>query len=122
MWRVTTTHSSSVPYYDIFEDFDLIVASFQTQYGIRIYSNVFKTMKWDEFHALLAGLGSDTPLGKVVQIRSEENEDRLKYFTEDQLRIRSDWQRRIAETKSKKEIMSELESMKQALLYMAGGG
>lgn len=122
MWRVTTTHSSSVPYYDIFEDFDLIVSSFQTQYGIRIYSNDFKEMKWDEFHALLAGLGSDTPLGKVVQIRSEESEDRLKYFTDSQLRIRSDWQRRITETKSKKEIMSELESMKQALLYMAGGG
>ena len=40
---------SSESYYDLFEDWDLIVSSVLEQYGIRIYSAEFKGMKWLEF-------------------------------------------------------------------------
>lgn len=35
-----------------------------------------------------------TPLGQVVQIRSEENKDTLKNFTPEQHRIRNEWRSR----------------------------
>ena len=112
---------SSDPYYDLIEDFELIVASFQTQYGIRL-SRDLKGMKWDEFKALLVGIGPDTPLGRIVSIRAEDNEEILKHFTQDQHRIRNEWRSRRASCVSEKETMEFLEQMKQALISMAGGG
>lgn len=66
------------------------MASFQAQYGIRL-SKQLDTMKWDEFRALLIGIGPETPLGRVVSVRAEEDEDVLKYFTVEQNRIRNEW-------------------------------
>lgn len=86
---------SSEPYFDLFDDFDLIVSSFQTQYGIRIYSRDFKQMKWKEFAALLSGLGPTTPLGRVVAIRSEEDKEVLKNFTKEQHKIRNEYRSKI---------------------------
>lgn len=86
---------SSEPYFDLFDDFDLIVSSFQTQYGIRIYSCDFKQMKWKEFAALLSGLGPTTPLGRVVAIRSEEDKEVLKNFTKEQHKIRNEYRSKI---------------------------
>lgn len=51
-------------------------------------------MSWDEFCTLLSGLGPKTPLGEIVQIRSEKDKEILKHFTPQQKKIRSDWQRR----------------------------
>jgi hypothetical protein len=78
-------------------------------------------MKWEEFKALLSGLGPDTPLGRMVQIRSEEDEEILKYFTPEQKRIRREWRLRNVEEKSEEELASVLESLKQAFIRMAGG-
>ena len=58
----------------------MIVASFQSQYGIRL-SEQLHTMKWDEFHDLLVGIGPDTPLGRMVSIRAEDDKDVLKHFS-----------------------------------------
>ncbi len=54
---------SDDPYYDLFEDWDLIVSSFLTQYGLRIRTKEFETVSWDEFCSLLAGIAPETPLG-----------------------------------------------------------
>lgn len=48
-------------------------------------------MSFDEFRTLLAGLNGDTPLGAVVQIRSERDRRRINQFTPAQRRIRSEW-------------------------------
>ena len=40
----------------MFEDWDLIVSSFLSQYGLRIRTKEFETVSWDEFKALIAGL------------------------------------------------------------------
>lgn len=58
------------------------------QYGIRLSQT---DMEWGEFSRLLSGIMPETPLGSVVQIRSENDKDRLKAFTPDQLRIRNEW-------------------------------
>ena len=85
---------SSDPYYDMFEDWDLIVSSFLSQYGLRIRTKEFETVSWDEFRALIAGLSPETALGRVVAIRSETDKDIIKHYTKDQRRIYDDWRGR----------------------------
>lgn len=79
-------------------------------------------MKWDEFRTLLVGISPETPLGRIVAIRAEENKEVLKHFTRDQRRIRSEWRRRRAQQVSVDERDKVLEALKQAFTAMAGGG
>jgi len=58
-------------------------------------------MKWDEFKALLSGLSAETPLGRMVSIRAENDKDIIKGFTKEQKRIRNEWRDRTAQTMSK---------------------
>lgn len=80
-----------------------------------------KTMKWDEFSALLSGIGPDTPLGRAVSIRAETDKDVLKEFTPEMKQIRNEWMTRRANQKSLEERDRFVESMKQAFIAMAGG-
>ena len=99
----------------------MIVSSFRAQYGIKIYSGEFKEMRWHEFCALLNGLGPETPLGRIIQIRSEDNEETLKNFTKGQHKIRSDWRSRRAQKMTPMQTEDFLEQMKQMFISMAGG-
>ena len=72
------------------------MASFLTQYGLRIRTKEFETVSWDEFKALLAGLAPETPLGRVVSIRSETDEKIIKQFSREQKRIHDEWQEKQA--------------------------
>ena len=71
-----------------------------------------------EYYKLLGGLMSDTPLGAIIEIRSESDSELLKRFTPEQHRIRGEWRRHIAKKqldsmspKEKKEKMNELKSV-----------
>ena len=119
--RRNRRRESDDPYYDIVEDYDLIVASFSAQYGIRMYTKEFKEMKWVEFRALLAGLGADTPLGKIISIRSEEDKDVLETFSDYQRRIRNEWRARKAKEVTEEQLESMLEELKAAFIQRAGG-
>lgn len=79
-------------WFDLFEDWGLIEASFATQYGIRLRQE--EDMSWGEFITLLGGLNSKTPLGQVISIRSENDKDMLKHFTKEQHRLRNEWRNR----------------------------
>ncbi|MCR1821807.1 MULTISPECIES: bacteriophage Gp15 family protein [Terrisporobacter] len=79
-------------WYDLFEDWELIEASFLTQYGIRL--RLVDDMSWNEFCTLLSGIMTKTPLGQIVSIRAEEDKDILNNFTEDQHKIRNEWRNR----------------------------
>lgn len=111
---------SSEPYYDLIDDFDLILSSFQSQYGLRL-SKELETMKWSEFVAMLSGLGPETPLGRIVSIRAEDDKEVLKHFSKEQLKIRSDYRNKMAKAMPKARTEDFLEQMKQALIDMAGG-
>ena len=78
-------------------------------------------MKWDEFRALINGLSPKTALGRIVSIRSEDDEEVLKSYTKDMHKIRNEWRARIARERSPKETLDFLESIKQTLIQMAGG-
>ena len=84
--------SQSESWYDLFEDYDAIEASFAQQYGIRLRSE--DEMLWDEFATLLAGLNGDTPLGYLVRIRSEKDIKVRQKFTREEKKIYSEWRSR----------------------------
>ena len=62
-------------YYDLFDDWNLIEASFLKQYGIRLRTE--DDMSYAEFCSLLSGIMPDM---KVIN-----------NFTKEQKRIRNDW-------------------------------
>lgn len=93
-------------YYDLFDDWELIEASFLKQYGIRLRQD--DDMSWAEFCSLLSGLMYDTPLGIVVGIRGERDRKVIAKFTKEQKRIREEWLYRRAGERKKEGRMSEL--------------
>lgn len=76
-------------------------------------------MKWDEFAALLSGLGPETPLGRIVAIRAENDKDHLKHFSPAQHRIRNEYRNRKAKTVKKQELDAALDAFKNAFISMA---
>lgn len=79
-------------------------------------------MSWDEFCDLLAGLNADTPLGRIVAVRSEEDAKVLEHFTPQQRRIRNEWRKRMADGKTAEEVSDFLGQMQAMFARMAGKG
>ncbi|MBU5677778.1 bacteriophage Gp15 family protein [Alkaliphilus sp. MSJ-5] len=105
-------------WYDLYEDWGLIEASFTSQYGIRLRSE--NDMSWSEFSTFLAGIMPETPLGQVVSIRCENDKEVLKNFTKEQHKIRTEWRNRATKAilldkdEAKKQIKMLQEAMKRA--------
>lgn len=116
------SRESSDPYYDLFDDWDLIVSSFLSQYGLRIRTKEFESVSWDEFRSLLAGLSPDTALGRVVAIRSETDKDVIKHFTKDQKRIYDEWRDRRAEAMTPETYDQQMKYLEQMMAQLCGGG
>lgn len=79
----------------------MVEASFTAQYGIRLRNE--PDMSWAEFSTLLAGIMEKTPLGQIVSIRSEEDENMLKNFTQEQHAIRNEWRNKQIEKMTEEE-------------------
>jgi len=75
-------------YYDLEFDADAIEASFAMQYGIRLTR---EDISFGEFLRLLSGVMPDTPLGRLVAVRSEKDAEVLKRFGRHEKKIRADW-------------------------------
>ena len=103
-------------YYDLIDDYDIIESSFFKQYGIRLRSVELET---DEFLNLLSGIMADTPLGLIVQIRSETDPDVINSFTPEQKRIRSEWINKKAKEISKEDYDKAMENFKNMLISLA---
>ena len=78
-------------------------------------------MKWDEFCALLSGLSADSPLGRIVRIRAENDPKMLEKFTPHQRKIRSERRNRTALKVSEKSRDNILEELKNFFISIAGG-
>lgn len=76
-------------------------------------------MKWDEFKALLCGLNADTPLGKIINIRAEDDPKVIKNFTSSQKKIRSDWRSKTANSVDKQSYDDAMEGLKNMFMSMA---
>jgi hypothetical protein len=76
-------------------------------------------MKWDEFCSLLSGLSAESPLGRIVQIRSETDKKVIAKFNSHQRKIHSDWRKRKSQTVSISERDKFLEEIKRLFIEMA---
>ena len=119
--RRVPVHRKGPSWYDFYDDWDLIESSIAQQYGIRI-RNEIDTISWSEVKMLISGLLADTPLGRVIQIRSEDNKETLKNFTHEMHKIRNDWRNRMAQDKLKDEdalnrTFDNMEKMLKILFY-----
>ncbi|MFR2229631.1 MAG: Gp15 family bacteriophage protein [Ruminococcus sp.] len=101
------------------DDFDTIISSFRSEYGVSIRSDEFKTMPWSEFVSLLSGLGPNTSLARLVEIRLEDDKDILKNFTPSQHRIRNQWRYRKTKEVTQEDVGTFLEQMKQTFISMS---
>ena len=109
-------------YYDLYEDWDLIVASFAKQYGIRL--RTVDDMNYSEFCSLLSGIMPNTPLGNIVSIRSEKDPKVLKNFSKEQREIRNKWiLKRNEKLKANPEAYNAyVTNLQRALASAFGGG
>ena len=100
------------------DDWSLIVSSFQTQYGIRLSSEL-SSMGWQEFSYMLEGLSGETPLGRIIAIRAENDPEVIKGMTKSERNIRNEYRRKMALKKSDKETQSALDTIKDAFVKLA---
>lgn len=107
-------------WYDVIDDWPLVESSFLKQYGIRL--RAVDDMPYDEFSSYLSGIMPDTPLGNIVQIRSEENKDILKQFSKEQRQIRTEWRNRQAKQMDQKTVEAAIEQFKNMFKSLAEGG
>ena len=114
----TEKKKSNEPYYDLFEDWDLIVSSFLSQYGIRLSTKEFRTVDWAEFSALLSSLSAETALGRIVSIRSETDADTIKRFSPYQKKIYDDWRTKQSERMTEGEYAAEMRKLEASLFSL----
>ena len=77
-------------------------------------------MSWREFSYLINGLSGNTPLGTLISIRAEKDPERLKEFTPDMKKIRSDYLQKKAKKMSKADADKGYADMEKAFLGMVG--
>ena len=111
--------SNSEAWYDFEEDWELIASSLKTQYGYSIRKEI-ETMSWAELSSDISGLMGDTPLGNIVQIRSEDDRERLKNFTQDQKNIRWKYRMKMAQNVDQEEFKKAIADLQKAFKEMAG--
>lgn len=75
-------------------------------------------MEWAELSSYISGLNAETPLGYVVSIRSENDSEKIKKFTPEQSRIRSEWRRKIIDQVDKTEYRQAMDNIKDMFIAM----
>ena len=111
--------SNSEAWYDFEEDWELIASSLKTQYGYSIRKEI-NTMSWAELSSDISGLMADTPLGNIVETRSEDDKDRLKNFTQEQKNIRWKYRMKMAQNVDVEEFKKVITDLQKAFKEMAG--
>ena len=111
--------SNSETWYDFEEDWELIASSLKTQYGYSIRKEI-NNMSWAELSSDISGLMPDTPLGNIAQIRSENDKERLKNFTQEQKNIRWKYRMKMAQNVDKEEFKRTIADLQKAFKEMAG--
>ena len=113
------TTKNNENWYDLEEDWDLIASSLKKQYGYSIRKEI-NEMCWAELCNDISGLMSDTPLGNIVEIRSEEDKEKLKYFTQEQKNIRWKYRTKISKNVDKEEYKKVIAEFQKMFKGMAG--
>ena len=110
---------SNEAWYDFEEDWELIASSLKTQYGYSIRKEI-DNMNWAELSSDISGLMGNTPLGNIVEIRSENDKDKLKNFTQEQKNIRWKYRTKMAQNVDQKEFKKVITDLQKMFKEMAG--
>lgn len=86
----TRKQNRSDSFYDIDYDAVLIEESIAKQY--HILPSQQQNLSYCDWAKLVSGLMNDTPLGKIVELRCEDDADIIKKMTPEQLNIRREWE------------------------------
>lgn len=105
-------------WYDLEFDRVLIEQSIAKQYGV--LPSEQGALKYSDWAKMVSGLMDDTPLGRVVAVRSEKDREMIRHMNKWQKQIRADWAQFRA---SKQPQVDEAEARKQlaALETMLAG-
>ena len=109
--------------YDVTFDAVLIEQSIATQYGILPQDQ--GELPYSEWSKLVSGLMDNTPLGRVVAVRGEENQKIIAQMSPWQRKIRSEWQAFVASEavqKPREELLAQMASLERMLAKAFGGG
>ena len=119
-----TTKSKKKNKYDDFYDLEydavLIEQSIAKQY--HILPSQQEELSYSDWAKLVSGLMNDTPLGKVVEIRSEDDAEIIKNMTKEQLAIRSEWQSFVNShiTYSEEDMQKQSEMLEKMMASLFG--
>lgn len=119
-WRNDFKTTNNIEtWYDIDDDWPLVESSLAKQYNLRIRKEI-DDMGYSELSNLISGLMPNTPLGNIIQIRSEDDEEVLKNFTQEQKNIRWEYRRKIAKKIDDEEYKNVIAEFQKAFKEMAG--
>ncbi len=114
---------SSDSWYDLDYDAVLIEQSIAKQYGVLPAQQ--KEISWADWQKLVSGLMDDTPLGRVVAVRSEQDHDRIKLFSPWQQQIRAEWMafraNRVLKEASGDDLRQQMSELEKMLAKAFGG-
>lgn len=119
-----TTKSKKKNKYDDFYDLEydavLIEQSIAKQY--HILPSQQEDLSYSDWAKLVSGLMNDTPLGKIVEIRSEDDAEIIKNMTKEQLAIRSEWQSFVNShiTYSEEDMQKQSEMLEKMMASLFG--
>ena len=68
---------------------------------------------------MLQGLSGDTPLGRIISVRAENDPEALKGFTPEQRRIRSEYRRKIANKRTDRDVSNAIEQFRKAFIELS---
>ena len=111
--------SNNETWYDLDDDWGLIASSLKKQYGYSIRKEI-DNMDWAELCSDISGLMHDTPLGNIVEIRSEDDKERLKNFTQEQKNIRWKYRMKMAQNVDQEEYKKVITDLQKMFKEMAG--
>lgn len=80
-------------------------------------------MHYSDWASLVSGLMNDTPLGKVVEVRCETDQERIKLFGSGEMRIRREWNEFLAKRKGEKNpeaVKNDIEEFERMFAQMFG--
>lgn len=113
--------------YDIIFDKELIEQSLAKQY--HVLPSEQGNLSYSDWAKLVSGLMDDTPLGRVVAIRTETNKDIIKGFNVAQNEIRRNWNKfkakkksRDVATKSKENLKKQMDILEKMIANLFGKG
>ena len=101
----------------------LIEQSIATQYGILPADQ--SELPYAEWSKLVSGLMDNTPLGRVVVVRGEQDQKIIAQMNLWQRKIRAEWNSFVASKatqKSPEELRAQMASLEQMLAKAFGGG